>query len=263
VSHDEVEHDEVEEVRDFWNGVADDWLIQVGDAGDRNRRLNSDPVLWRFAGEVQGLEVLDAGCGTGYLSGNLHQHGARVTGIDLSEKMIEIARRQHPEIGFQVDSCSELSTVANHHFDLVVSNYVLMDTPDLPQTMAAFNRVLKLNGVAVLVFSHPCFPQGRATMFETGDGIRYDWRSSYFDTAKCVDPPWGHFTSDFIWFHRPLSDYWKAFTTAGFGVVEFEEPRITADRYHLAMTERELMNGKTRPCSVAFKLQKTRQLSSA
>ena len=37
--------------------------VQVGADGDRNRRLNSDPVPWAFAGDVRGLAVLDAGCG--------------------------------------------------------------------------------------------------------------------------------------------------------------------------------------------------------
>lgn len=62
---------ELEETRDFWDRVADDWQIQVGDDGDSNRILNSDPVLWEFAGDVRGLIVLDAGCGTGYLSKKL------------------------------------------------------------------------------------------------------------------------------------------------------------------------------------------------
>ena len=44
---------EVEETRCLWNKLADDWLIQVGDEGDRNRILNSDPVLWKFAGMVK------------------------------------------------------------------------------------------------------------------------------------------------------------------------------------------------------------------
>jgi hypothetical protein len=35
------------------------------------------------------------------------------------------------------------------------------------------------------------------------------------------------------------------------------EPRITADRYHIAKTERQLKDCQTRPTSVAFKLQKT------
>ena len=56
---------ELEETRDFWNRVADDWQIQVGDDGDGNRRLNSDPVLWKFAGDVNGLTVLDAAAAQG------------------------------------------------------------------------------------------------------------------------------------------------------------------------------------------------------
>ena len=252
---------ELEEVRDFWNRIADDWRIQVGDDGDRNRILNSDPVLWKFAGDVSGLTVLDAGCGTGYLSKKLRDRGALVTGIDFSERMIEIARATHPDIGFRVDSCSELRTIGDEHFDVVIANYVLMDVPDLERTMKAFNRVLRTGGMAVLVFSHPCFPQGRATVSENDEETCYCWSSTYFEQRKCADPPWGHFKSEFICFHRPLSDYWKAFMAAGFAVVDFEEPRSTEDRYHLARNERELKNGKTRPYSVAFKLQKKRKVA--
>jgi SAM-dependent methyltransferase len=247
---------ELEETHDLWNRVADDWRIQVGEDGDGNRLLNSDPVLWQFAGDVNGLTVLDAGCGTGYLSKKLHDHGARVTGIDFSERMIAIARAHNPTIDFRVDSCSTFATLADASFDLVIANYVLMDTPDLPGTIQAFHRVLKPHGVAVLIFSHPCFPQERATVSEDGEEIRYDWNFPYFEQRKCIDPPWAHFTAEFIWFHRPLSDYWKAFLAAGFVVVDFEEPRITADRYHLAKTARQLKNAQTRPNSVAFKLQK-------
>jgi ubiquinone/menaquinone biosynthesis C-methylase UbiE len=236
--------------------VADDWQIQVGEDGDGNRILNSDPVLWQFAGDVNGLTVLDAGRGTGYLSKKLHDRGARVTVMDFSERMIEIARAHNPAIDFRVDSCATLRTLTDAHFDLVIANYVLMDTPDLQGTLHAFHRVLKPDGMAVLVFSHPCFPQGRATVSEDGEVIQYGWHFSYFEQRKCVDPPRAHFTAEFIWFHRPLSDYWKAFVAAGFGVVDFEEPRITADRYPLAQTARQLKDCQTCPASVAFKLQK-------
>jgi SAM-dependent methyltransferase len=246
---------ETDETRDFWNRLADDWHIQIGNAGDSNRILNSDPVLWAFAGDVRGLKVLDAGCGTGYLSKQLSDRGALVTGIDLSERMIAIARAQYPDIDFRVDSCAELRTVSGAQFDLVIANYVLMDTPDLEDAMHAFSRILRIQGIAVLVFSHPCFPQGRATVSSDGE-INYCWSFPYFERRKCVDPPWAHFTSEFIWFHRPLSDYWKAFRAAGFAVVDFEEPRIAEERYHLAENSRKLANSKIRPYSVAFKLQK-------
>jgi hypothetical protein len=131
-----------------------------------------------------------------------------------------------------------------------------MDTPDLRGAMNAFSRILRTGGVAVLVFSHPCFPQGRATISKNGGEIFYYWNFPYFEPRKCTDPPWAHFKSEFIWFHRPLSDYWKAFLAAGFAVVDFEEPRIAEERYHLAENEKKLKNGKTRPYSVAFKLQR-------
>jgi SAM-dependent methyltransferase len=250
---------EMDEARDFWNRVADDWQLQVGTAGDSNRILNSDPVLWTFAGDVAGRSVLDAGCGTGYLSKQLSDRGAVVIGIDFSERMIAIAREQYPDIEFRVDSCAELLTINDAQFDLVVANYLLMDTPDLLGTMRAFHRILRAHGIAVLVFSHPCFPQGRATVSSNGEEISYRWNFSYFEQKKCVDPPWAHFTSEFIWFHRPLSDYWKAFHSSGFVVVGFEEPRITKERYPLAVNARKLNNSKTRPYSVAFKLRKNQE----
>jgi len=244
------------DVRRLWNALAEDWRIQVGDAGDANRRLNSDPVLWAFVGEVAGLSVLDAGCGTGYLTKQLADRGARVQGVDLADGMIAIARATYPGIEFHVDSVSELRSVADGEMDLVIANYVLMDTPDLQATIGSFHRVLKGGGVAVVVFSHPCFPQGRAVKRLEGERVSYAWDFPYFGQRRCVDPAWAHFTSEFIWFHRPLSDYWKAFVGAGFAVVDFEEPRLTPERYHLAESPKRLAASRTRPYSVAFKLRK-------
>jgi len=236
------------ETREFWDRVANDWDKQVGNHGDRNRLLSSDPVLWDFTGDVSGLRVLDAGCGTGYLSRQLAQKGAAVTGVDFSKRMIEIARGHAPGIEFHIDSCSELRSLGDEQFDLLIANYVLMDLPDLPGTIRAFHRVLKPGGRAVLVFSHPCFPAGRAT--PSRKGLAYRWDEPYFEAGKRIDPPWGH------WFHRPLSDYWKSFFDAGFRVTGFEEPRLTADRAHLALNERERERSSNRPYSVAFRLEK-------
>jgi len=252
---DPMQHSEIDEVRAFWDRVAKDWNQHVGTNGDANRILNSDPILWAMAGDVSGLKVLDAGCGTGYLTAQFHAKGAQVTGVDLSEQMIQIARTQYPDIDFRVDSVSELGTVADAQFDLIVSNYVLMDLPDLDSALANFARVLRPGGAAIAVFSHPCFPQGRAAM-PTSRRLTYTWDFPYFEHRKCVDPRWGRFTSDFIWFHRPLSDYWKAFRRAGFRVADFEEPRVLPERYHLAANPKKLLQSQKRPYSVAFRLER-------
>ena len=253
-------HDIIGETYQSWNQKAGEWDIQVGDHGDRNRMLNSDPVLWQFVGDVQGLTVLDAGCGTGYLSRQLCRQGAIVTGVDFSPKMIEIsqqkAQAENLVIYFQEDSCSQLKTLSSHYFDVLVSNYVLMDLPDLKAAIQSFYRVLKTGGIAVVVFSHPCFPQGDAAMVNSDRSIIYRWQQSYFEPHKRQDAPWKHFTSPFVWFHRPLSDYWKAFKEAGFTVIDFEEPRLSTDRADQAASESERFNCQTRPYSVVFKLLK-------
>lgn len=238
----------------FWNRVAADWGVQVGDDGDENRQLSSDPVLWTFAGDVAGRDVLDAGCGTGYLTRQLAARGARAIGVDFSPAMIEIARTKSPDLDFRVDACAELATIADASVDLVVANYVLMDAADLDGALTAFHRVLRAGGAAVVVFSHPCFPGGRAR--DAGRGVDYRWEFPYFEQRRCVDPPWAHFTSEFIWFHRPLSDYWKAFRRAGFDVADFEEPRPSDATAHLAQSGRSLEKKRWRPYSVAFRLVK-------
>lgn len=241
--------------RELWDRIAPDWERQVGTDGDANRQLNSDPVVWAFAGDVRARKVLDAGCGTGYLTAKLRERGADVVGVDFSERMIELATSSHPECDFRVDSCSDLGSIDDGSIDVVVSNYVLMDTPELEETVTAFHRVLTDGGIAVVVFSHPCFPAGRSGEDDRGQLV-YHWEAPYFERRRYVDEPWGHFTSEFVWFHRPLSDYWKAFTGAGFDVVDFEEPRVTGERFHLAESESALHKSRTRPYSVAFKLRK-------
>ena len=245
----------LDEVRDFCNGIAADWRIQVVAHGDANLCVSSDPVLWAWDGDVAVRDVLDAGCGTGYLTRKLAEKGARVVAVDRSDGMIRIASDLAPDLDFRVDSVSELRAVDDDSFDLIVSNYVLMDVPYLDETIRSFHRVLRPGGRALVVFSHPCFPQGARTDGPAGEAT-FTWSDSYFERHKIVEAPWAHFTSDFIWFHRPLSDYWKAFTGPGFQVTRFEEPRIGPERYHEAASDREVERSRTRPYSVAFELTK-------
>ena len=51
----------------------------------------------QVVGDVCGLTVLDAGCGEGYLSRILASRGANVTGIDISPRLVEMARAKDPE----------------------------------------------------------------------------------------------------------------------------------------------------------------------
>ena len=86
----------------------------------------------QIVGELSGLTVLDAGCGEGYLSRILMHRGAYVIGIDISPRLVEMARAKDPagNITYQVADLSQPLTAYQDHFDLIASFFVLNDVPD-------------------------------------------------------------------------------------------------------------------------------------
>lgn len=250
--------------KQLWNQKARDWHKQVGEDGDNNRRFNSDPVLWRFIGNVLNLDVLDAGCGTGYLARGLARKGAKVVAVDFSECMIKTAQELTATleiaVDYRVDSCVSLQTLTDESMDLIVSNYVLMDLSQLEKTIASFHRVLRPNGRVAIVITHPCFPQSDETILTSravseNGSVSYSWKFSYFDETEFIDPPWKHFTTPFRAYHRPLSQYWKTFQMMGFQVIDFDEP-VVSDPPPSEFHSRNLREYRMRPNSVAFLLKK-------
>ncbi len=81
-------------------------------------------TLLDYAGDASGLKVLDAGCGEGYISRKLASLGSRVTAIDVSPKLIEIARQKPyaDVIDYRVADLSKPLDGYEQSFDLVVSN---------------------------------------------------------------------------------------------------------------------------------------------
>jgi SAM-dependent methyltransferase len=248
-----------ERAQRLWDAKAGEWDRHIGDGGDGNRRLNSDPVLWRFLGDVAGLDVLDAGCGTGYLAAKLASRGARVVGIDWSPGMVAVARDRATRLGvdvaLRVDSCSELRSVPDGSVDRIVSNYVLMDVPDLDGAAVAFARVLRPGGRAVVVISHPAFgPPGGAERLDDGS-VRYRWPFPYFEDTV-FDESWGVFATPFVCYHRSLTGYWRRFREAGFELVDLEEP-VVPDPEAVAPQDRQRALGyRMTPFSLALNLRR-------
>ena len=79
----------------------------------------------------RGAAILDAGCGSGRIGGYLARAGHRVTGVDLDEHLIEVAREDHPGARWEVGNLAEFDLrspeqgspeqAARERFDLIVS----------------------------------------------------------------------------------------------------------------------------------------------
>ncbi len=102
---------------------------------------------------LAGARVLDVGCGGGLLSEALAREGAQVTGIDMGEAPLSVARLHLHESGLEVDyrqSTAEAFAEAHpDEFDLVTCLEMLEHVPDPASTVAACARLVKPGGTVV------------------------------------------------------------------------------------------------------------------
>jgi SAM-dependent methyltransferase len=105
-------------------------------------------------GDVAGLDVLELGCGTAYLSGWLVRHGARPVGVDLTPAQLATAARCQQRFGLVfplVEADAEHVPLVDESFDLVVSEYGASVWCDPDRWVAEAARLLRPGGRLVFV----------------------------------------------------------------------------------------------------------------
>jgi len=121
-----------------------------------DERAAWDRILNLVTGGRNGLDALDVGCGTGFLSFELAACGHRATGIDFAHSMLQEARRKATESGapisFEQGDAENLPFGASS-FDLVVSRHVLWTLPHPEAAVSEWVRVLRAGGRLVVLDS--------------------------------------------------------------------------------------------------------------
>jgi len=222
-----------EDVARYWDDNARGWAVEVRQGHDVARELLNNPAFLAFIGDLAGRRVLDAGCGEGHNTRILARRGARMTGVDLSSKMIELAeeeeRREPLGIRYVNTSYAELGMFAGASFDAVVSSMALMDGPHFDRAMAECFRVLRPGGTLSFSITHPCFSAPTAEWVRTGSGEpHYFAVDRYFDRVAWEDFITTRFRQPVIRRHRPLEDVIRPLLDRGFLLRDFREPSATA-----------------------------------
>jgi ubiquinone/menaquinone biosynthesis C-methylase UbiE len=109
--------------------------------------------LVEHAGVRPGQRVLDVACGTGIVArtaADLTGEPGAVTGLDLNDAMLTVARRLRPDIGWQQADAAELP-FPDDSFDVVLCQSGLMFFPDVPKALSEMARVVVLGGGTVAV----------------------------------------------------------------------------------------------------------------
>ena len=153
----------VEINRDYWNGMADDWVA----AGEQLWACStpewgiwghSEKDLSMLPEHLGGKDAIELGCGTGYVSGWLARRGARVTGIDVSSEQLDTARRlanlRDLEITF-LEGNAERVDLDDATFDFAISEYGAAIWCDPDNWLREAWRLLRPGGELVFLGNHP------------------------------------------------------------------------------------------------------------
>jgi SAM-dependent methyltransferase len=118
-----------------------------------------------FPASVEGLDTIELGCGTGYVSGWLARRGARPVGIDNSAGQLATARKLQAEFGVEfplIHGSAEDVPLPDASFDLAISEYGAVTWCDPYQWIPEAARLLRPGGLLVFLTNSPllmcCLP---------------------------------------------------------------------------------------------------------
>ena len=122
----------------------------------------SDDLVEKMLPPLDGKSVLDAGCGAGKFCVYAEKHHARaVSGMDLSPKMVEEARRKCPSGNFTADDLSQVTLPANS-YDIIICALVLAHVQPLAPVLDKLIGAMDRGGVLIITDFHPFLTLMRA-----------------------------------------------------------------------------------------------------
>ncbi len=177
--------------------------------------------------DLRGKRMLDLGCGYGWHCVWAAEHGASaVTGVDLSERMLAVAREKSaafPQIVYLRSAIEDVS-FPPESFDLVFSSLALHYLSSFQAFLALVRSCLRPGGDLVFSVEHPVFTAAGPQEWIYGlDGTPLPFPvDRYFDegqrTARFLDAP-------VVKYHRTLTTYLDGLLTGGFRLLRVVEPQ--------------------------------------
>ena len=182
----------LEEVARYWDDNAAAWAREVRQGHDVAREFLNNPAFLALVGDLRGRQALDAGCGDGYNTRILARAGAHMTGVDLSVRMIELAREEERRaplgIRYAHASYTDMALFASATFDAVVSFMAMMDGPRFDLAMAECFRGLRPGGRLAFSITHPCFITRGSRWIRNEQGVKVSRVvGNYFDPIRWVE----------------------------------------------------------------------------
>ena len=147
-----ITEQKLNKVENLYDAVAREYAEVF--SGEHEKKLKDQEILHRFSQEIGDRRpVWDFGCGPGQTTKYLQNLGIEISGLDLSEKILEQARTIHPEIHFRKGNILDLE-FENNSIAGVVAFYTIVHSTD-EQVGIAFRevfRVLQPGGIFLFTY---------------------------------------------------------------------------------------------------------------
>ena len=171
----------------------------------------------KLMGKLKGKKILELGCGGAQCGIAMAKQGAKVTGIDISEKQLKfaknLAKKNNVNITFYKGDIINLKKVKSNSYDIVFSAWALQYVSNLIKCFKEVNRILRKEGMFVFSFGH--------RLHEIMDPKTKKIIKSYFDTGKYTKKEKGHL---FVMYTRKIDEVFNSLIKADFIVERIIEP---------------------------------------
>lgn len=221
-----------------YDSIADRYATRV-DSAPYNA-LYERPAMLSLLPGINGLDILDAGCGSGWYAGQLLSRGAKVAAIDASQSMVDYAKIklaadvQSGQLDLRVADLGAKLPFDDASFDGVVSPLVLHYMAEWRPALGELHRVLKRDGWLLFSTHHPA-----------ADAERFQTRN-YFATEHIVDH-W-EWVGRVEFFRRSLTEIFSSLRESRFLIDRVVEPvpseefrRAKPDSYEQLMNQPEFL----------------------
>jgi 2-polyprenyl-3-methyl-5-hydroxy-6-metoxy-1,4-benzoquinol methylase len=145
------------QIWDKWNST-----YRQGRIDEPSKRRLQEVISAMADLKIRDARILEAGCGTGWLSDKLSEFG-KVTGVDLGSKIIETAQLTYPQVDFRSGDVHTLDLPVNS-FDVIVTSEVLSHVPDQPYFIHRLAELLKRGGFLIITTQNK-------TVFERSENV--------------------------------------------------------------------------------------------
>ena len=223
--------------RQHWNRHAD-WWVNPG-----RRSWDSDQPRWGIWGipndqlpllpeSLSGLDAVELGCGTAYVSAWMTRRGARCVGIDPSDGQLATARAFIAEYGLQIElihGVAESVPRPDRSFDFAFSEYGAAIWADpyvwIPEAWRLLKPGGRLHFLGHSTLSMVCSPRDDG---KTSEKLLQDYFGLHRVEWETPDDP-------SVEFNLPISEWFALFKRTGFVVEEFFEiqapPEATGEQF--------------------------------